>query len=190
MSIGYLCLSSHTPQGRSEKAQIHIVLVQFSTDHVATAMPRVALYYKLENFWSFTINLNLYFICKSTARWRFSPQSGLKYCFFQTLNYFFQYIFFDYWISFIIWLEYIKFIPCLDHNLNFLFLTGFIFEGMRPLHGSVLLPRRNLPKILTLVSSSTYVKKSIESVIRILNFQSFFFLSILLSYWDICRLQW
>lgn len=46
---------------------------------------------------------------------------------------------------------------------------------MRPLHGSVLLPRRNLPKFLTLVSSLTYVKKSIESVIKILNFQSFLF---------------
>ena len=173
MSIGYLCLSSHTPQGRSEKAQIHIILVQFSTDHVATAMPHYIISWQIFEALLSTL------ICTLFARAQHGEGSvhnlDSNIVFFQTLNYFFQYIFFDYWISFIIWLEYIKFIPCLDHNLNFLFLTGFIFEGMRPLHGSVLLPRRNLPKFLTLVSSLTYVKKSIESVIKILNFQSFLF---------------
>lgn len=43
----YLCLSSHTPQGRSEKAQIHIILVQFSTDHIATAMPHYIISWQI-----------------------------------------------------------------------------------------------------------------------------------------------
>lgn len=176
LSIGYLCLSSHTHPKVGVRRHRY-TSSWFNFPQIMLLRLCRGSHYIIS--WQIFEALLSTLICTLFARAQHGEGSvhnlDSNIVFFQTLNYFFQYIFFYYWISFIIWLEYIKFIPCLDHNSNFLFLTGFIFEWMRPLHGSVLLPRRNLPKILTLVSSLTYVKKSIESVIRILNFQSFFF---------------